>query len=146
VFTDVAGDPMSPQLTGGTDYVLVLTADGSGPNVYYDTVTNGFERFSYDQLDLTGGFVATITQGRDDTREWNVRCGVEPAAAGDSRSVATYQQQSFSFTSGDTIFGYYVTSRNEEGDTILLGAHKFSSPIVIPQAGTILVSPSIKLG
>jgi hypothetical protein len=90
-FTDVGGSAISPQLTGGVEYVLSISSDSSGPNVYQDTVTAGYERFSYDYTDSTGGFPADLTLERTtDTREWNVRCGVE-AAAGGGGSVVSKQ-------------------------------------------------------
>jgi hypothetical protein len=67
------------QLTGGTAYLLVITADSSNVSCWDDTVTSGY--IIRETGELTGGFSATLTLGSNDVRKWCIRCGVEAAAA-----------------------------------------------------------------
>ena len=80
-FVDQGGSPIvSPQLTGGTAYIIAITAEaGKGVNIWDDTVTSGWMK--RDNADYTGGFPATLTAFADRTRQFCVRCGVEPAVA-----------------------------------------------------------------
>ena len=63
--------------------------------------------------------------------------------AGDAR--ASYPQQDFVFTGGETVYGYYITDLAE---TLILWVERFSDgPYIIPSGGgTIRVTPRIKLG
>lgn len=67
---------------------------------------------------------------------------------GDSSS-ASYAQQTFTFTAGtgDTSYGYYITSHYAAGDTRILWAEKYTDgPYVIPSGGgTIKITPRIVL-
>lgn len=69
---------------------------------------------------------------------WTVASG---ASAG---STGTYAQQSFNFSTSDTIYGYYVTSG---GARTLLWAERFTGgPFTLPTSGgTIAVTPKISL-
>ncbi len=78
-FVDQGGTPHSPQLTGGTNYQLVVTGDNS-VEVGVNVVTTGLVKLV--TTDYTGGFPASLTGGSDHAREYTIRCGVEPAAAG----------------------------------------------------------------
>jgi hypothetical protein len=62
-------------------------------------------------------------------------------------SYATYAQQTFTYTGGDTLYGYHVTTVNGAGDTILYFAEKFSDgPYTIPSGGgTIKITPRVQL-
>ncbi len=80
-FTDSAGEPISPQLDGGTSYKLIIAGDKSSDVfIWCDAVTSGWIR--YNNTDLTGGFPSTITYGGNWDKQFCVRCGVEAAAAG----------------------------------------------------------------
>jgi len=68
-------------------------------------------------------------------------------AAGDTVS-ATYTQQTFTYSGGDTLYGYYVTTRDgATGDTTVLWAEEFTDgPYTIPSGGgTIKITPKIQL-
>ena len=80
-FTNVGGDPISPQLTGGTAYIIAIAGDGDC-YVQQNAVSSGDMVREYDSY--LAGFPATITKDADVEREWCVRCGVEAASAGGS--------------------------------------------------------------
>jgi hypothetical protein len=69
---------------------------------------------------------------------WTVSSG---ATAG---STGTYAQQSFNFSTADTIYGYFITSG---GARTLLWAERFTGgPFQLPSSGgTIAVTPKISL-
>ena len=60
---------------------------------------------------------------------------------------ADYAQQTFTYTGGDTLYGYYITSKDDSGDTIVLWAEEFTDgPYTIPGGGgTVKVTPVIIL-
>ena len=60
---------------------------------------------------------------------------------------ADYAQQTFTYTGGDTLYGYYITSKDDVGDTIVLWAERFTDgPYTIPGGGgTVKVTPRIEL-
>lgn len=64
--------------------------------------------------------------------QWTVASGVSVGA------TATYAQQSFNFSSADTIYGYFVTSTSK---AVLLWAELFTGgPFTLPgSGGTIAV-------
>ena len=67
--------------------------------------------------------------------------------AGDTVS-ATYAQQTFTYTGGDTLYGYYVTTRDgATGDTAVLWAERFTDgPYTVPTGGgTIKITPKLQL-
>ena len=75
---------------------------------------------------------------------------------GSSWTVATvggttsgdYAQQTFTYSGAEpTIYGYYVTTKNAAGDTIVLWANKFTNgPYVIPSGGgSIRFTPKVRL-
>jgi len=67
-------------------------------------------------------------------------------AAGDTVS-ATYAQVTFTYSGGDTLYGYYVTTRDGFGDTTVLWAEEFTDgPYTIPSGGgTVKVTPKVQL-
>lgn len=69
---------------------------------------------------------------------WTVSSG---ASAG---ATATYAQQAFNFSVADTVYGYFVTSRQKE---VLLWAERFTGgPFTLPSSGgTIAITPKISL-
>jgi hypothetical protein len=83
-FVDRVGGAISPQLTGGDSYLLVVGGDGS-VEVYYDDVGSGVGHVDY--ADYTGGFPVSLSHN-DQTREPCIRCGVEAAAGGGATLVA----------------------------------------------------------
>jgi hypothetical protein len=67
--------------------------------------------------------------------------------AGDTTS-AVYAQQTFTYSGGDTLYGYYVTTRDgATGDTTVLWAEEFTDgPYTIPAGGgTVKVTPKLQL-
>jgi len=100
---------------------------------------------SFTESDYGGGDSIKVLAG--DTEQdaadthWNIVTG-----AGDT-TWAVYGQQTFSFDSGDTIFGYYVTTVTKDGDTIVAWSEKFTDgPYTIPaQGGTINITPRVEL-
>lgn len=79
-FVDAAGAPIvSPQLTGGTHYLLVTTADGADVASGVTGVVSGYSK--YVSAEYTGGFPDPIAAGSNDTNLFSVRCGVTAAAA-----------------------------------------------------------------
>ena len=70
--------------------------------------------------------------------QWTVASGVSAGA------TATYAQQSFNFSSADTIYGYFVTSQQKQ---VLLWAERFTGgPFTLPASGgTIAVTPRVSL-
>lgn len=75
-FVDQTGSPHSPQLTGGTAYLLAITGDDQN-NVYIcgDIVTSGY--MLYGGNDYTGGFPANLPSSGSADKQYCVRCGVE---------------------------------------------------------------------
>jgi hypothetical protein len=89
-FVDAAGTPIaSPQLTGGTHYLLVTTADGADVASGCTAVASGNSK--YISAEYTGGFPDPIAAGSNDTNLFSVRCGVTaaPAAGGGSKRLLT---------------------------------------------------------
>jgi len=72
---------------------------------------------------------------------WTISTG-----GGDTTS-ATYAQQTFTYSGGDTLYGYYFTTKTEGGDTILYWSERFSDgPYTIPGGGgTVKITPRIQL-
>ena len=69
-------------------------------------------------------------------------------ATGDGDTVsATFAQQTFTYSDGDTLYGYYVTTTDDVGDTIVLWAELFTDgPYTIPGGGgTVKVTPYVSL-
>lgn len=62
-------------------------------------------------------------------------------------SQAVYASQTFSFTTSENIYGYYLTNVDTGGPQALLAAERFSgAPVLIPSlGGQISVTPNIKL-
>jgi hypothetical protein len=79
-FTDSAGTPVSPVLTGGTNYILIIARDSVQVLTEYDIVSSGNMATKWDEY--TGGFPATFVDSADSTIQYNVRCGVEAAGGG----------------------------------------------------------------
>ena len=85
-----------------------------------------------------GGGYAAIAM---DPSSWTIQTG-----SGDT-TYGTYPQQSFNFSGGDTIYGYYITTYSSAGDTINYFAERFTgAPYVIPSTGGIIkVTPQAKI-
>jgi hypothetical protein len=80
-FVNYAGNPVTPQLTGGATYYLGMAGDASNAHlVYYSSVASGTAKY------LSGVYSdalpAVLTGGTNGTREYCVRAGVEAAAGG----------------------------------------------------------------
>jgi len=72
-FTDQGGTPIdTPQLTGGTTYLLVLTDDGT-VKFYFQTSSTS----SIIATDYTAGFPAALSGESAHTLEVCIRCAVE---------------------------------------------------------------------
>ena len=71
---------------------------------------------------------------------------IEKSGGGDTVSAAC-EQKTFTYTAGDTLYGYYITSKDDTGDTIVLWAEEFTDgPYTIPGGGgTVKVTPRIEL-
>lgn len=80
-FTNIGESPISPQLVGGTNYIICLSRDSND-------VKTGYEFGSADDMaaisgsDYTGGFPTPIGEGAGSTVKYNIRAGVEAAAGG----------------------------------------------------------------
>ena len=80
-FVDVNGDAIaSPQLTGGTDYLLALSTGGS---MYVYSISQGATNGQIKAVNYTvDGFPAALGTGWSGfSTSYSIRCGVEPAAA-----------------------------------------------------------------
>jgi len=103
-FTDAVGDPITdPEITGGTDYILMVTADGGTVYVRYNAVTSGYARYAAG--DLTGGFPADVSgsfPGSATGAERCIRCGVDPAAGGLSIPIAPISMYHYNNMRGRT--------------------------------------------
>lgn len=86
-FTNLAGNPVTPSLTGGTVYILAITGDGT-VNFIYTTVTNGYA-FVKTTADYTGGFPENTPTEGNSTALPLVRAGVESASSGISVIAGT---------------------------------------------------------
>lgn len=62
-------------------------------------------------------------------------------------STATYARQTFSYTTSETLYGYYLTNENFGGGQQLIWAERFSTgPFTLPGiGGTIDIDPKIGL-
>jgi hypothetical protein len=66
-------------LTGGAQYLLVISCDSAGKiSVYYSVVSECARNGS----EYTGGYPATINNTDISSVQYAMRCGVEPAAGG----------------------------------------------------------------
>ena len=86
--------------------------------------------YAYIVLNPTAWTISTLNPGTGDT------------------NMASYAQQTFTFTGADSVSGYMVwtvKNRGATGDSILMWAEKFSDgPYIIPAGGgTIKVTPRI---
>jgi len=79
-FVDAAGSAISPQITGGTAYLIAVTADGA--NIYIAANGTRTNNNKYSSNDYTGGFPSSYTPSTTSTPICCCRCGVEPAAGG----------------------------------------------------------------
>lgn len=82
-FTNGAGDAITPQLAGGTAYMILVTYDGgvTEPWGWTDWGALYGNRIS---ADYTAGFPASLGAGVANDYLQTMRCGVEPPAAGGS--------------------------------------------------------------
>jgi len=76
----------SPELTGGTNYILSAGLSTGGLQIYKTSVTSGHAK--YVTGDITAGFPASLASGSDAASEWSLRCGVEPVSSSLSIPVA----------------------------------------------------------
>lgn len=64
---------------------------------------------------------------------------------------ADYAQQTFTYTAGDTLYGYYLVAKTADaeygGDTVILISERFTgAPFVIPGGGgSVKISPKIQM-
>ncbi len=74
-FVDSDGDPISPQLTGGTTYLLVTYVNGATIEIGYKNTADNAGAYLFD--DYSGGLPTTL--GVPTTGAWTLvsRCGVE---------------------------------------------------------------------
>lgn len=78
---DTSFSPSSPTLTGGASYYIANSWDTSNDmQVYYRTVTSAM-RYISPYTYYNDGFPASFTGAANLSREYSVRCGVEPAVA-----------------------------------------------------------------
>ena len=130
----ILGDQRSGDTTGDTLFLRLYDGD--------TTPTEGDTWLKYSESDGSG--YAAIAVPGDSTSGfpgWTYATG-----AGDTVS-ATFAQQTFTYSAGDTLYGYYVTSRDAAGDTTVLWAELFTDgPYTIPGGGgTVKVTPKISL-
>jgi len=104
----------------------------------YDTDVTPAEGDTYLSYNESGGTGYSAHTGYGDS--WVI---------GDSGGIskADFPEVTFTYTGGDTLYGYYITSKDSTGDTVLLWAEEFSDgPYTIPSGGgTCKVTPKITL-
>tara|TARA_Y100000310_G_scaffold343310_2_gene450329 strand:+ start:1324 stop:1767 length:444 start_codon:yes stop_codon:yes gene_type:complete len=130
----ILGDQRSGDTTGDTLFL----------RLYDNNITpvEGDTWLTYSESDGTGYASVAIPGDTSGGPGWTYATG-----GGDTVS-ATYAQQTFTYTGGDTIYGYYVSTRDgETGDTVVLWSERFSDgPYTIPGGGgTIKVTPKVQL-
>ncbi len=108
------------------DLILHLFTNNYTPSIG-DTVSN------YTESTASGYAAITLTGS-----SWTV-------STVSTITTASYGQQTFTYTGGESLFGYYVTDNT---GAILIGAERFSgAPWTIPSAGgTVSLTPSFTLG
>lgn len=90
-FTNVAGNPIFPTLTGGTTYVVAVTMDDQGASKAYKAVANG--DVLYLATDYTdAGFPDPLAAGAADTTGIRIQAGVEPAGTVVPQAMAYYRR------------------------------------------------------
>lgn len=102
----------------------VTPAEGDTNNTYSESDGSG-----YTQIGLKGDSWTISTEAGDTTH-------------------ADYAQQTFTYSGGDTLYGYYVMEKSGyEGDSVVLMAEKFTDgPYTIPGGGgTVKITPKIQL-
>ena len=109
-----------------TDLVLRLFINNVTPSET-DTCS------TYTECNITGYSAITLTGSN-----WTVTTDT------DGKGKASYAEQTFSFSAGGIVYGYYVTNSDK---TILFIAEAFSDgPYYIPPGGReIRITPAIKL-
>lgn len=130
----ILGDQSVGDTTGDTLYLRLFDNNYTpveGDSIGAFTESNGTGYAAIDiPGDSAGGPGWTYTTGGGDTVS------------------AIYAQQTFTYTGGDTLYGYYVTTRDgASGDTTVLWAERFTDgPYTIPGGGgTIKVTPRVQL-
>ena len=131
----ILGDQGSGDTTGDTLFLRLYDGD--------TTPTEGDTWLKYSESDGTGYAAIAIPGDTAGGSGWTYTTG---AAPGDT-VAATFAQQTFTYSGGDTLYGYYVTSRDALGDTTVLWAEKFTDgPYTIPiGGGTVKVTPKISI-
>lgn len=105
----------------------------------YDTDVTPAEGDTFsDYTESTGSGYSNITL---ESASWSFA-----EEAGDTVH-ADYAQQTFTYSGSDVLYGYYITSKDDVGDPIVLWAEKFTDgPYTIPGGGgTVKVTPYIIL-
>jgi hypothetical protein len=91
-FVDAAGGPISdPQIDGGSDYLIAVSADG--PIISY-RISSCASGGMMKDLDSTPGFPSPLGTGYTamECDQYMLRCGVEPAGAGVARRRVVISQ------------------------------------------------------
>ena len=129
----ILGDQRSGDTTGDTLFLRLYDNDY--------TPVEGDTWLSFSESDGTGYAAIAIPGDTAGGSGWTYATG-----GGDTVS-ATFAQQTFTYTAGDTLYGYYVSSKDAAGDTTVMWAEKFTDgPYTIPSGGgTIKVTPKIQL-
>ena len=90
-FVDADGEPVSPTITGGTNYIIALAGDTSNAYIWCTGVTSGWMKRDDE---YTGGYPASLPWFTTWEKKFGVRCGVEASAAGGANYVpAIYHYQ-----------------------------------------------------
>ena len=130
----ILGDQGSGDTTGDSLFLRLYDNDY--------TPLEGDTWLSFSESDGTGYAAIAIPGDSSGGSGWTYATG-----GGDTVS-ATYAQQTFTYTAGDTLYGYYVTTRDgATGDTTVLWAEKFTDgPYTIPGGGgTVKITPRVQL-
>ena len=115
---------------------------GNGDTLFLRLYSNNLTPDEGDSIGLytesTGTGYSAIALNGD---SWTIATG------GGDTSYATYAEQTFTYTSADTLYGYYLTTKNEAGDTLVFWSERFTdAPYTLPSGGgTIKITPRVQL-
>lgn len=117
--------------------------DTTGDSLYLRLFDNDYTPVEGDSI---GAF--TESDGTGYAAIWLKGDSWTYAEGGGDTVSATYAQQTFTYSGGDTLYGYYITTRDgDNGDTTVYWAEKFTDgPYTIPGGGgTVKVTPKVQL-
>jgi len=121
------GQLLTDILTNASTWKLRLYSNNYTPT-NSDTVSN------YTEATFTGYSAITLTRSVSGST-WTITSSSSPASA-------SYPAQTFSATSAQTIYGYYIT---DSGGTKVIYAEKFASAISLTNPSSLNVTPVVTL-